>query len=64
MTILLVVMVLDDLLILLGRLERITSWCVTKVVPRDENRLWIRVASLLQLSDLVLGEELNAQYGE
>ena len=60
MSYLLVVRILDHLLVFFRRLERITGWAITKVVPRHKDGLWIRVSLFLQLGNLVLGEEFHS----
>lgn len=59
-----VVLSADDLLIVRSFLERFAQWAITKVIPRHENLGWIRVTSLLELGNLVLGQELDTQNRE
>ena len=61
MTILLVVCILNHLLVFLWRLEGFARWAVTKVIVRHEDLGWIGVSFLLELSNLVLGKELDTK---
>jgi hypothetical protein len=61
MTTLRVILGADDLLVVGSFLERFAQWAITKVIPRHENLGWIRVTSLLELGNLILGEKLDTQ---
>ena len=61
MTTLRVILGADDLLIVGSFLERLAQWAIAKIIPRHENLGWISVTSLLELGNLVLGQEFDTQ---